>query len=373
MSQARRKRREMRIRRQAQVSPQPTKASETSDARRNWRRPALVIGAIVVLAVAGGAAFSMLSGGSSSPSTAPSNPTTSDPMAALLGHPLLPPECKPVKGSRWVYPKSPPVRGLPPVVAKISSNLYEVFAIHYSCAEASAWIRKLSQEKIPILHSGNVTVLKGPKGYYCSAYPDANGLAYAGACQLKGGGGCVVGKNAQGRQYTGGQGCKLTGGDRAFGWNWNVANRRVVFQPNPDTGVVQLIHLSGSDTNVVFRYLNGSYQLQVLNTSGIGYLNGFTWVPSAGWKVTKITSTSGADCSLTTQGKIFCRGSVQPPTCLCTDDGGSVVIDFEATPTKKNSGYLFGGAPWQFKITKMTPVPYIIPGAPDEAKKRSGV
>jgi hypothetical protein len=161
------------------------------------------------------------------------------------------------------------------------------------------------------------------------------------------------------------------GGTKEFGWNWNVENRRVVFQQN-SKGVVQLIHLSGSDTNVVFRYLNGSYQLQVLNTSGIGYLNGFIWEPSAGWKVTKITSVSGGACSLTTAGKISCRGNVQPPTCLCAG-GGSVTINFAAAPITKKSGFLFGGSPWQFKVTKMTPVPYIIPGSPDQARKRSGV
>lgn len=372
MAQARRKRREIRARRQAEASRGPKAApeEEVGGSGRRWRI-ALLAGLVVVLIAAGGLAYALFSGGSSAGGQ--QAVAVSDPMAALAGHPLQAPECTPVKGVRWVYPKGPPVRGLPPIVAKISSNIYEVFAINYPCSEASTWIHKLSGEKIPILHSGNVTVLKGPKGYYCSAYPDANGVAYAGACQSKGGGGCVVGKNAEGRQYAEGHGCKLTGGDKAFGWNWNVANRRVVFQPNPDTGAVQLIHLSGSDTNLVFRYLNGSYQLQVLNTSGIGYLNGFTWVPSAGWKVTKIKSSSGASCTLTTAGKVSCKGSVQPPTCLCTDDGGSVIVNFTASPTTKKSGYLFGGAPWQFKITKMTPVPYIIPGSPDEAQKRGGV
>jgi hypothetical protein len=372
MAQARRKRREMRTRRHAQTFRDPKAApEEESGGRARGTRIALVAGTVVALIAVGGVAYALLSGGSSAAEQPAA--TASDPMAALAGHPLQAPECTPVKGPRWVYPKGPPVKGLPPVVAKISSPIYEVFAINYPCSEASTWIHKLSREKIPILHSGNLTVLKGPKGYYCSAYPDANGLAYAGACQSKGGGGCVVGKNAEGRQYPDGRGCKLTGGQKAFGWNWNVANRRVVFQPNPDTGVVQLIHLSGSDTNVVFRYLNGSYQLQVLNTSGIGYLNGFAWEPSAGWKVTKIKSSTGASCTLTAAGKILCKGSVKPPTCLCTDDGGSVEITFTASPTTKKSGYLFGGEPWQFKITKMTPVPYIIPGSPDEAQKRGGV
>ena len=120
------------------------------------------------------------------------------------------------------------MKGLPAPIADIKSNLYEVFAINYDCKQADAWIKKLSVLHIPVRHNGNVTVLKGPKGWYCSAFPDKNGLAYAGGCQSGGGGGCVASNN-YGQVYSKGQGCKLTGGKEAFGWNWNVANRRVVF------------------------------------------------------------------------------------------------------------------------------------------------
>jgi hypothetical protein len=289
----------------------------------------------------------------------------------LTGRKLQTPECAPVEGPRWVYPVAPPVRGLPNIVANIRSNLYEVFAIHYPCTKAAAWIHKLSRLKIPIRHNGNETVLEGPAGFFCSAWPDANGRAYAGACQSKGGGDCVS-KSPYGQVYANGRGCTITGGRQAFGWNWNVANRRVVFQ-HDSNNVLHLVHVSGADTNVVFHYLNGSYELEVLNTSGIGYLDGFTWQPSPGWSVTRIKSASGAACTLTKAGKITCAGRVNPPSCLCTDDGGSVSVTFTASPTKKNAGYLFGGSPWQFKVTKMTPVPYIIPGSPDEAAKRNGV
>jgi hypothetical protein len=334
----------------------------------------VVAGALVLAAAVGGVTY-FLAGSSSGSTQAASTVTPAVARAlalkGLAGRRLLAPECEPVKGPQWVYPVAPPVRGLPNIVADIKSNLYEVFAIDYPCKQASAWVRKLSSLKIPIRYNGNVTVLKGPAGYYCSAWPDKNGRAYAGGCQVKGGGDCVS-KSPYGQQYDKGRGCTITGGRQAFGWNWNVANRRVVFQ-HDDKGVLHLVHVSGTDTNLVFRYLNGSYQLQVLNTSGIGYLNGFTWEPSAGWSVTGIKSASGAECSVTKAGKIHCAGSVHPPTCLCGADGGVVSVTFTASPTKKNAGYLFGGAPWQFKITKMTPVPYIIPGSPDEAAKRAGV
>ena len=232
--------------------------------------------------------------------------------------------------------------------------------------------------RIPIKHSGNVTVLKGPPGYYCSAWPDANGRAYAGGCQSKGGGDCLTPKSPYGEKYTSGRGCKVAGGKKAFGWNWNVANRRVVFA-HDDKGVLHLVHVSGSDTNVIFRYLKGRYQLQVLNTSGIGYLNGFTWKPSPGWTVTQIKSSTGATCTRTPAGTITCTGTVNPPSCLCTGDGGIVSVEFTATPTKKNAYYLFRRAA-QFKVTKMTPVTYLIPrhrtklpSAPVQARPRGAV
>jgi hypothetical protein len=326
---------------------------------------ALVAG--LALAAAGIAAYLVVGGGSSTPTAKP------DPLQGLQGHRLLSPECTPLKGRRWIYPVGPPVAGLPPLVAKINSNLYEVFAINYSCKEASKWIQRLSRARIPIKKSGNETVLKGPAGYFCSAWPDATGRAYAGGCQIKGGGSCTTSKYQAGRPYAGGRGCEITGGKKAFGWNWNVANRRVVFA-HDENGRLRLVHVSGADTNVIFRSPEeGSYELQVLNTSGIGYLNGFTWTPPEGWKVTRIKNSTGAACSLTPAGKIFCSGSVGPPTCLCTGDGGSVSIKFAAAPTTKTHGFLFGGSAAQFRINKMTPVPYIIPGTPEEAAKRGGV
>jgi hypothetical protein len=323
---------------------------------------------VAVAAVAGGT-YLLVADRSSTPKASAQNASGPLPPQAFNGQRLLAPECTPIKGPQWVYPIGPPVRGLPNVVANIRSGLYEVFAINYGCKQASAWIRKLYGLRISVKRSGNVTALKGPPGYRCSAWPDANGHAYAGGCQSKGGGGCV---STTSKKYANGQGCKVTGGNKAFGWNWNVANRRVVFA-HDDKGALHLIHVSGSDTNVTFRYRKASYVLQVLNTSGIGYLNGFTWAPSPGWKVTQIKSAHGATCSLTPAGQISCTGTVHPPRCLCSGDGGTVSIEFTAAPTKKNAGYLYGGGAYQFKVTKMTPVPYLIPGTPAEASKRNGV
>jgi hypothetical protein len=326
------------------------------------------VGGVWVGAVGGGGPAAYLVFDGDSPTQ------TAKPAArqGFAGHRLLYPECTPVEGRRWTYPFGPPVPGLPPLLAKISSDRYEAFAINYSCEEASRWIRRLSRARIPVKRSGDATVLEGPAGYYCSAWPDAKGRAYAGGCQLKGGGGCSITKYSAGRPYAGGRGCRLTGGKKAFGWNWNVANRRVVFA-HDENGVLHLIHLSGADANVIFRSPGeDSYELEILNTSGIGYLNGFLWSPPEGWKVTKIEGSSGATCSLTRAGKILCTGTIRPPTCLCAADGGDVSIRFTAVPTTKSHGFLFANSPTQLRITKMTPVPYIIPGTPDEAARRGG-
>ncbi len=215
MAQARRKRREIRARRQAEAS-RGTKAApeeEVGGSRRGWQ-VALVAGAVVVL-VAGGLAYALFSGGSSA--AGQQAVVVSDPMAALAGHPLQAPECTPVKGVRWVYPKGPPVRGLPPIEAKISSNIYEVFAIKYPCAEASAWIHKLSRTKIPILHSGNVTVLWGTRrGTTALRIQTRTVWRMRAPASRRAAAGCVVGKECGGPPVCErpGKGCKLTAKER---------------------------------------------------------------------------------------------------------------------------------------------------------------
>jgi hypothetical protein len=118
----------------------------------------------------------------------------------------------------------------------------------YSCQTAVQWIRKFSATHIPIRHNGNVTLLKGPKGWYSSAFPDKNGIAYAGGCESGGGGGCLASNN-YGQLCSKGADCRLAGGKEAFGWNSNVANRKVGLGHTPD-GKMQLFHVSGADTNV---------------------------------------------------------------------------------------------------------------------------
>ena len=194
---------------------------------------------------------------------------------------------------------------------------------------------------VPVRHNGNVTVLKGPKGCYCSAFPDANGLAYAGGCQSKGGGGCVA-KNNYGQSYPKGRGCTIRGASRPSAGTGTSPTAGWCSPTTPRASCISSRLRRGHEP--LFRYLNGTYQLQVLNTSGIGYLDGFTWRRPPAGRSQAIKSSSGAGCSVTKAGTIHCAGRVQPPSCLCTGDGGVVTVTFTAVPTKKKAGYLFGGA-----------------------------
>src|SRR3977135_3620940 len=107
-----------------------------------------------------------------------------------------------------------------------------MYAINSPCSLAKKWTQKLLQTPIFYKKTGNQTVLKGPKGYYCSAWPDKTQHAYAGGCQLK------------------------NNGNKAFGWNWTVLHRRVVLNPD-ENGVVHLEKLLGSDAQVVLSPQNG--------------------------------------------------------------------------------------------------------------------
>jgi hypothetical protein len=262
-------------------------------------------------------------------------------------HTLYPPECQPVKGRRWYFPGQ----------QVITSNLYEMFAINYPCSAAAKWTKKLLRAQIKFKQGGNESVLAGPKGFYCSGWPDTTGHAYAGGCQTT---------------------QAFQGSPEAFAWNWNVLNRRVVFTPD-ENGVVHLEKLLGSDAEVVLTQEGSNkYRLDVHNTSGVGYLDRFSWSPPPGWTVTKITKTSGGHCALDkTTGLIWCGGKLDPPSCLCRGDGQILSIEFTAAspPNTVKNGHplLFGASGALLRIRQMTPVPYLIPGTPEAAKQQKQV
>jgi hypothetical protein len=285
-----------------------------------------------VVAVVAAVSISVVGGSSTRRAAA----TTTNAAQSLGGHRFLAPECAPVSGPRWRYPGP----------ARITSTSYELFAIRYSCAAAESWAKKLAPVSIPVFRSGKQSELHGPTGFYCSALPDAAGHAYAGACQK---------------------------GNVAFGWNWNVANSRSALVRD-DSGKYHVTQLSGSDAQTIIGPLaKGRVTVEVVNTSGIGFLDGFTWAPPPGWTITAVRRTTGGTCRLEAGGAIGCRGRVPPPSCLCTSDGGTVKIELAVRAPSASDGRTFGVVGAKLRITNMTPVPYLIPGTPAEAKRQRGV
>jgi hypothetical protein len=123
---------------------------------------------------------------------------------------------------------------------------------------------------------------------------------------------------------------------------------------------------ASADVVAIVRWVGpGSYQLEVQNTSGIGYIDAFNWAPPVDLIITAVTSTEGGKCALV-GGSIECTGKVPPPKCTC-QAGGSLTVNFTAKglePTFANgywTYYGFSGA--RLQIQQVTPVPYHIPSA----------
>ena len=130
---------------------------------------------------------------------------------------------------------------------------------------------------------------------------------------------------------------------------------------NPNT-----IGRGSGDAVTVVRWIGpGLYQLDVQNTSGIGFIDTFSWVPPAGLTITAVTSSEGGKCALVS-GDIKCNGKIAPPDCTCRA-GGDLTVNFTASgldPTFANgysTSYGMEGA--YLQIEQMTPVPYHIPSA----------
>jgi hypothetical protein len=121
---------------------------------------------------------------------------------------------------------------------------------------------------------------------------------------------------------------------------------------------------AAADAVVIVRWVTtGVYQLDVQNTSGIGYINTFRWVPPPGLTITAVTSSEGGRCALVA-GNIECNGKVAPPTCTC-QAGGDLTVNFTAVgldPTFANGYWTYYGMQGAYlQIESMTPVPYHIP------------
>jgi hypothetical protein len=160
--------------------------------------------------------------------------------------------------------------------------------------------------------------------------------------------------------------------------------RKPAFNPAPvvspfpaDPGSLGIRH-NDSDSETIFRSIDpaaGKYEVEVINTSGIGYINQFNWVPPVGFIITSIDNTTGGTCSLVPNPSpgaanpmITCTGAgsgIAPPPCTCAG-GGQLIVDFTAQndhPPTFNGKYwtTYGIVGSYTQITSMTPVPYHIP------------
>jgi hypothetical protein len=131
---------------------------------------------------------------------------------------------------------------------------------------------------------------------------------------------------------------------------------------------------SGSDILTVVRrvgvgaYRAGGinhYQLEVTNTSSIGFVNTFEWLPPRGTSIVAVTASSTGHC-MVSNGGIVCRVALRPPTCTCRGDGGRVTIDFTARVPPDKAGHEAGFVGASLDVRSLTPVPYIIPSSPLE-------
>jgi hypothetical protein len=118
---------------------------------------------------------------------------------------------------------------------------------------------------------------------------------------------------------------------------------------------------AGQHAQTVVRSLGANhYQLLVVNTSDIGFINTFTWLPPRGFRLTAVIKTSDGHCELSA-GALSCTGmAIRPPKCACRS-GGIATIDFTGRFSDKKTSIEFGVQGSSLRIGDMTPVPYVIP------------
>ena len=124
------------------------------------------------------------------------------------------------------------------------------------------------------------------------------------------------------------------------------------------------------------RLRGGRFRLTVTNTSALGKIDRFRWIPPTNLTVTSVESSNAGHCALDSEGEIICSGNLVPPRCLCTNSGGYLTVDFtgHVAQPKANGRYRVNASlgAGVVAVTAMTPVPYLIPSTPQEARNRRG-
>lgn len=107
--------------------------------------------------------------------------------AAQAANPVK--QCPKTTGAPWQFPGT-----------SMKGSTYGSYVVGtFTCGDAARWLKKLSPTVVENRKLGAHNVLtNGPKGYVCTANPDANGHAFAGSCR-KGKGSATVGFGWGGR------------------------------------------------------------------------------------------------------------------------------------------------------------------------------
>ena len=82
--------------------------------------------------------------------------------------------CPKITASPWQFPGTP-----------LKGTTYGSYVVGtFTCAAAATWIKKLTPTLVKNRAKGASNVLtNGPRGYLCTANPDAKGHAFAGSCR----------------------------------------------------------------------------------------------------------------------------------------------------------------------------------------------
>lgn len=83
-------------------------------------------------------------------------------------------QCPEIKSSPWQFPGT-----------QVKGTTYGSYVVGgFTCAAAVTWIKKLTPTLLKNRKFGASNVLtNGPRGYLCTANPDAKGHAFAGSCR----------------------------------------------------------------------------------------------------------------------------------------------------------------------------------------------
>ena len=83
-------------------------------------------------------------------------------------------QCPKITASPWQFPGSP-----------LKGTSYGSYVVGgFTCAAAATWIKKITPTLLENRALGARNVLtNGPRGYLCTANPDAKGHAFAGSCR----------------------------------------------------------------------------------------------------------------------------------------------------------------------------------------------